>query len=78
MPQTITSTRESPLTLPTSARNATTSLSAATLARLIRGKHLSPVEVIDAYLMQIERFNPAINAFSHIDAEGARAAARES
>jgi Asp-tRNA(Asn)/Glu-tRNA(Gln) amidotransferase A subunit family amidase len=44
---------------------------------LVRGKQLSPVEVIDAYLMQIERFNPAINAFSHVDAEGARAAALE-
>jgi Asp-tRNA(Asn)/Glu-tRNA(Gln) amidotransferase A subunit family amidase len=77
MPETITTTPESPLTQPTSSSHAITSLSAATLARLIRGKQLSPVEVIEAYLMQIERFNPAINAFSHVDAEGARAAALE-
>jgi amidase len=76
MPQTIAQIPESP---PTGAMSsdAVPSLSATTLARLVRRKQLSPVEVIDAYLARIEQFNPAINAFSHVDADGARAAAIE-
>lgn len=55
-----------------SSTGALTSLSAAALARLVRRKQVSPVEVIDAYLARIEQFNPAVNAFSHVDAERAR------
>ena len=37
-------------------------LSAKTLAELIRGRKVSPVEVVEAYLRQIERVNPKLNA----------------
>src|SRR5262249_21756099 len=37
-----------------------------------------PVEVVDAVLDRIDRFNGAVNAYCHIDAEGARASAKES
>jgi len=82
MPPTITQIPESPRDRPgppfsAVTSNTVTSLSAAVLARLIRRKQLSPVEVTDAYLTQIERFNPAINAFSYVDAERARDAALE-
>src|SRR5258708_6264362 len=77
MPQTITQIPESPPVRPGPSLSAVTSLPAATLARLIRRKQLSPVEVTDAYLTQIDRFNPAINAFSYVDAERARGAALE-
>ena len=51
------------------------------VAHLIAGfrpKALSPVEVTTAMLERIERFNPRLNAFTHVDAEGALAAARHS
>lgn len=46
------------------------------LAESIRTRQLSPVEVADASLAQIERLNPSINAFIELVAEEARAAAR--
>lgn len=42
----------------------------------IRKKKLSPVELIDAHLSQIERLNPRLNAFVQVDADGARRAAQ--
>ncbi|MEC9482878.1 MAG: amidase, partial [Halomonas sp.] len=38
---------------------------------------LSPVEAVGDALTRIERHNPAINAFCHVDHEGAMAAARD-
>jgi len=54
-----------------------TRLSAAELARLIRTKKASPVEVIEAHLVAIERVNPAVNAFCTVVPEKALAWARE-
>lgn len=51
-------------------------LSASTMARQIREKKISPVELVDAHLAQIERLNPILNAFVQIDAERARKTAR--
>ncbi|HSM79297.1 MAG TPA: amidase family protein, partial [Bryobacteraceae bacterium] len=42
----------------------------------IRSKELSPVELIEAHLSQIERQNPRLNAFVTVLAEEARSAAR--
>jgi aspartyl-tRNA(Asn)/glutamyl-tRNA(Gln) amidotransferase subunit A len=53
-------------------------LSATELVALYRAKKLSPVEATKATLARIERFNPIVNAYCHLDAEGALAAARES
>ena len=53
-------------------------LSASELVALYRAKKLSPVEAVEATLARIERFNPIVNAYCHLDAEGALAAARES
>src|ERR1039458_9040331 len=47
------------------------------MAEQIRGKRLSPVELIDAHLEQIERLNPRLNAFVQVDAERARRAAQD-
>jgi amidase len=52
-------------------------LSAAKMAAQIRGRELSPVELVDAHLAQIERLNPKLNAFVQVDADGARKRARE-
>ena len=60
------STADTPLTRKT----------ARELARLIRGKAVSPVEVLDAYLKVIEALNPKINAIVTLAAEQARDAAR--
>src|SRR5215468_1386567 len=60
---------------PASSASITT-LSASELARLIRQKQLSPVEVIEAHLSRIQRLNPTLNAFVGIDEEQARVAAR--
>jgi amidase len=50
--------------------------SARVLARLIRERVVSPVEVLDAHLAAIERDNPKLNAIVTLAAEQARDAAR--
>ena len=50
--------------------------SAIELARLVRTRRVSPVELIDAYLARIDALNPVLNAYVGVDVEGARAAAR--
>src|SRR5688500_9253456 len=39
-----------------------TTLSASELARLVRGREVSPVEVVAAHLGRVERLNPQLNA----------------
>ncbi len=53
-----------------------TFLSAVSMAEQIRQKKLSPVELVEAHLTRIQELNPTLNAFVHIDAEGARRQAR--
>jgi Asp-tRNA(Asn)/Glu-tRNA(Gln) amidotransferase A subunit family amidase len=53
-----------------------TFLPAAVLAERIRQKKISPVEVVEEHLKQIEKLNPTLNAFVHVDEERARQAAR--
>ncbi len=50
-------------------------LSAAELTESIRRKQVSPVEVVEAHLAQIDRLNPQLNAIVSLDREGALAAA---
>ena len=50
--------------------------SARELARLIRTRALSPVEVLDAYLDVIEALNPKLNAVVTLAADQAREAAK--
>ncbi len=50
---------------------------ATDLAAAIRNRELSPVELTDAVLARIDALNPKLNAFLTIDADGARAAAKE-
>jgi Asp-tRNA(Asn)/Glu-tRNA(Gln) amidotransferase A subunit family amidase len=51
-------------------------LSAVSMAKQIRGKSLSPVELVEAHLGRVEASNPKLNAFVQVDAEGARRQAR--
>jgi aspartyl-tRNA(Asn)/glutamyl-tRNA(Gln) amidotransferase subunit A len=51
-------------------------LSATELVRLYRQKELSPVEVCDDTFDAIATCNPVLNAFQHLDEDGARASAR--
>ena len=53
-----------------------TFLPAHTMAELIRQKKISPVELIEAHLSQIEKSNPKINAFIEVDGARARQFAR--
>jgi len=53
-------------------------LSASELLALYRTEQLSPIEAVQATLARIERFNPIVNAYCHLDAAGALAAAEES
>jgi Asp-tRNA(Asn)/Glu-tRNA(Gln) amidotransferase A subunit family amidase len=46
------------------------------VARDIRAKEVSPSEVVDAHLCRVAAMQPTLNAFVHIDAEGARSAAK--
>ena len=48
---------------------------ACELARLIRQREFSSVELVELYLDRIERLDPALNAYVTVDADGARAAA---
>ncbi len=52
-------------------------LPAVSMAEQIRKKKISPVELVDAHLAQIQKLNPRLNAFAQIDAERARRAAHE-
>ena len=54
-----------------------TSLSAAQIAKQIRTRNLSPLEVVKAHLARIEQVNPNINAFVQVNAERALQQARE-
>ena len=47
-------------------------LSLAELSRRIREKEIAPQEVIEHHLQRIERLQPTLNAFAHVDAEGAK------
>jgi aspartyl-tRNA(Asn)/glutamyl-tRNA(Gln) amidotransferase subunit A len=53
-------------------------LDGASLIAAYRNRTLSPVEAARAVLAGIDRFNPIINAFNAVDAEGALAEARQS
>jgi aspartyl-tRNA(Asn)/glutamyl-tRNA(Gln) amidotransferase subunit A len=53
-------------------------LSATGLVALYRSKALSPVEATKAALARIERHDAAVNAWCHLDPDGALAAARAS
>jgi len=46
--------------------------SAVFMAEQIQRKKLSPVELLEAHLTRIEKLNPQLNAFVHVDEEGAR------
>jgi len=48
-----------------------TDRSARALARLIRRRDVSAVEVVEAHLARIERLNPLLNAIVTLDADGA-------
>ncbi len=48
----------------------------AKIAQEIRSKNVSPVEIVDSHLKRIEALQPKLNAFVHLDAEGARRQAR--
>ncbi|MGI6548794.1 MAG: amidase [Syntrophomonadales bacterium] len=52
-------------------------VSATELARLIRNKEVSPVEIVNQLLARIEAINPQINAFCTVAAEQARAEAQK-
>ena len=52
-------------------------LSGDAMASAIRRRELSPVELVDAVLGQLERTEPNLNAFVTVVAEQARAQARE-
>ncbi len=54
-----------------------TFLSAVEMARQVRERKISPVELVEAHLQKIEKLNPRLNAFVQIDAERARQTARQ-
>jgi Asp-tRNA(Asn)/Glu-tRNA(Gln) amidotransferase A subunit family amidase len=52
-------------------------LPAVVMAERIRETTISPVELVDAHLTQIEKLNPKLNAFVQVDACAARRAAQD-
>ena len=53
-----------------------TFLPATTMAAQIREKKISPAELADAHLAKIDRLNPLLNAFVHVDPDRVRREAR--
>jgi len=51
-------------------------LPAVVMAERIRKRELSPVELVEAHLAQIEKLNPKLNAFVQVDADAARRVAQ--
>src|SRR6202790_2904347 len=49
----------------------------ADVALKIRTRQISSCEIVDAHLERIEKLQPKLNAFMHVDAEGARQQAQE-
>jgi len=47
------------------------------LARMIRSRAISPIELVDTFLERIDELNPKVNAFCTITADIARGTARE-
>ena len=47
------------------------------ITRQLREKRISPVELVELHLARIAQLQPKLNAFVHVDAEGARRRARE-
>ena len=56
--------------------NDLTLLSAVEMARLVREKKISPVELAAAHLVKIERLNPRLNAYVHVNDERVQREAR--
>jgi len=52
-------------------------LPAVSMAEQIQQKKISPVELVEAHLAQIEKLNPKLNAFVQVDAERARRTAQD-
>ena len=52
-------------------------LSALELRRLIGTRQISPVELMEACIAQIEKYNPAINAIAATDFDRARQTAKK-
>ena len=57
--------------------NDPTFLPALSMAEQIRKKIISPIDLVEAHLAKIERLNPTLNAYVHVDADRARHAARD-
>jgi Asp-tRNA(Asn)/Glu-tRNA(Gln) amidotransferase A subunit family amidase len=51
-------------------------LPAVAMAEQIRQNKISPIELVEAHLTQIEKLNPKLNAFVQVDADRARQAAQ--
>lgn len=51
-------------------------LSLVRMAAMVRAREVSPIELVEAHLQQIEQRNPALNAFTMVLAESARQEAR--
>src|SRR6266576_4686799 len=65
---------------PKTQRNVMTDINflpAIEMSRQVREKRISPVELAEAHLAKIERLNPKLNAFVHVDPEPVRRQARE-
>src|SRR5437763_3532877 len=50
--------------------------SAAEMAELVAKRSVSPVELVEEHLRQIEEYQPQLNCFATVDGEGARRQAR--
>ena len=52
-------------------------MDATAIATGVRGGELKAIEVLEHHLARIERFNPALNAFVHLDPDRAMARTRD-
>jgi Asp-tRNA(Asn)/Glu-tRNA(Gln) amidotransferase A subunit family amidase len=76
LPVTCLTLVEQPHTLTHRAMHAYTYSTIQQIVESVRAKIVSPVEIVEAHLKRIEKWQPKLNAFVHWDAKEARSQAR--
>jgi aspartyl-tRNA(Asn)/glutamyl-tRNA(Gln) amidotransferase subunit A len=57
-------------------RSLTWQLEAAALSALLDAREITPLQLLDQTLARLDALEPVLNAFTHVDRDGAAAAAR--
>src|SRR5580692_7416411 len=62
--------------VPAGDNNMTWRLDATALSALLEAREITPLQLLELALARLDAFQPVLNAFTHVDRDGALAAAR--